>query len=91
MSGRALALGARVGPLAFGLAGRVPCESTYRRPVPDISHNVARQGLSEPVGEQRGRRYEPSEGLRVVARRVYGAVTGEFPVTGGPYRIGATP
>lgn len=87
-----------VEPLAFALTGRVLRNSTYRQLVPEVSYNVAsrdlnelvKAGLFEPIGEKRGRRYVPGEGMVRIAREARTIVNREFPVDGDPYqRIGA--
>jgi Fic family protein len=83
-----------VEPLAFALDGRVLRNSTYRQLVPEVSYNVATRDLNElvkatllvPIGENRGRRYLPSEALRRAATEMRHKLNRELPVDGDPYQ-----
>jgi Fic family protein len=84
-----------VEPLSFALAGRVLRNTTYRQLIPDISHNLAsrdlnglvKAGLLASEGENRGRRYTASSGLRNQAAGMRHKVNRELPVDGDPYEL----
>jgi Fic family protein len=86
-----------VEPLTFGLSGRVLRNGTYRQLVPDVSYNLAsrdlnelvKAGLFEPIGQNRGRRYVPSDAMRRVANEAREAVNRKYPVHGDPYEVTA--
>ncbi|KAA2263805.1 Fic family protein [Solihabitans fulvus] len=84
-----------VQPLTYALTGGWLRNATYRQLVPDLSKNLASRDLNdlvkaellEPVGEKRGRRYQPSAALSAVAAGHRAEAARLFDVDADPYRV----
>jgi hypothetical protein len=84
-----------VQPLVFALGGRWLRNATYRQLAPDLSKNLAsrdlnelvKAGVLEPVGEKRGRRYQPAGALRTAAAAARAEVDAAADLDADPYQV----